>query len=581
MATRSLHQKLQNNKLFHRQLEQACHLQNQGEIGQAEQQLLDIQRRWPREPQSLQLLGLIRHSQERFHEAYDMITSAINQLPNVAQWYCNRSVVLADMERHEEAREDLESALRLDDTLPDAINNMGMTMIALKRHKEALDFALRYAELRPERAQTWFNLGIAWQENGDHAQAVECYHKCLDIDSRHAGCMVNLSNAYRECNDYAQSQLWLTRAEEADPNSPDVFNSRGAILKDTGRPNASIPCYERAIQLARSTLKKQQYAYNLSVSMLLTGQYPHAWHLYNHRFAVVKMPKVFAESRVWSGEDIAGKILLVSREQGIGDSIQFCRYLTLVKQRWPTCTIIFNPDKGFEELAANIEGVDQVVSTASDITVSWDFWVPLLSLPDIMGTTMQTIPNQIPYLNPREELVAEWGQRVNKDKIRVGLVWNGGHREDQPYIWSLNDRRNCDWSLFEQMILSVTEQRDDIEFYSIQKGDPAESDLKTRLAQVTVPIVNLMDDVKTWSDTAALVSNMDLVIAVDTSTVHLAGALGRPVWMLNRLDTCWRWFLRRTDSPWYPTMRIFRQAKPHDWQPVMAEITQELIDFRP
>ena len=583
MVTKSLYQQLQNNRLFHRQLEQACELQNRGEIPLAEQQLLKIQQRWPQEPQSLQLLGLIRHSQERHEEAYKMLTDAIRQLPTVAQWYCNRSVILADLERHEEAHEDLTSALRLDDTLPDAINNMAMTLIALKRHKEALEFALKYAEVRPERAQTWFNLGIAWQENGDHKEAIVCYNRCLDIEARHTGCMINLSNAYREVNDYAQCQLWLTRAEQEDPNNPDVYNSRGAILKDTGRPNASIACYEQAIALARTQTKKQQYAYNLSVSMLLTGQYPHAWHLYNHRFAVVKMPEVFVNKSVWQGEDLAGKTLMVSREQGIGDTIQFCRYISLVKQRWPTATIDFLPDMGFEELAGSIQGVSTVYSkqTHEDKTMTWDYWIPVMSLPNIMTTTMQTIPNQVPYLHARDDLVEAWRAKVNPNKIKVGLVWNGGHREDQPYIWSLNDRRNCDWALFEQMIVTVSQQRDDIEFYSIQKGDPAERDFRTRLTQADLPIVNLMDDVKSWSDTAALVANMDLVIAVDTSTAHLAGALARPVWLLNRLDTCWRWFLRRTDSPWYPTMRIFRQRNPNNWQPVVDEITKNLIDFKP
>jgi hypothetical protein len=135
--------------------------------------------------------------------------------------------------------------------------------------------------------------------------------------------------------------------------------------------------------------------------------------------------------------------------------------------------------------------------------------------------------------------------------------------------------------MFEQMILEVNRLRPDIEFYSIQKGNPAEGELAARMAETNLPIVNLMSDVKDWMDTAALVSNMDLVVSVDTSMVHLAGAIGRPVWMMSRLDGCWRWFLRRTDSPWYPTLRIFRQTKPRDWQPVVDEITKNLIDFRP
>jgi hypothetical protein len=241
-----------------------------------------------------------------------------------------------------------------------------------------------------------------------------------------------------------------------------------------------------------------------------------------------------------------------------------------------------NVDEGLGELMSTVEGVDEIIeATDKEIELVWDYWVPMLSLAWIFSTTVETIPNQVPYLHPNTDLVEAWSHKVNKDRIRVGLVWSGGHREFEPKIWSTNRRRNCEWSLFEQMILKVHAVRPDIEFYSLQKGNPAEGELTDRMKEIDLPVVNLMPDVKNWMDTAALVSNMDLVVTVDTSMVHLAGAIARPVWMLNRLDTCWRWFLRRTDSPWYPTLRIFRQIKPKDWQPVVDEITKNLIDFRP
>jgi len=173
-----------------------------------------------------------------------------------------------------------------------------------------------------------------------------------------------------------------------------------------------------------------------------------------------------------------------------------------------------------------------------------------------------------------------WRSRRVDDKINVGLVWSGGYRKDQPKMWTTNNRRNCEWSHFERMITSVVAQRSDIVFHSLQKGNPAESDFRQFLSDNPgFPIFNYMDDVKNWDDTAAYIDSLDLVIAVDTSTLHMAGAMGKPVWLLNRMDTCWRWFLRGDTSPWYPSMQIFRQKRPVDWTPVVAEITQALLDM--
>ena len=462
----------------------------------------------------------------------------------------------------------------------DAINNKALILPHLRRWEEAIELSRRYLAGNPQVPRAWFNLAVSMQEWGQHEESLAVYDECLKLDPRHVQSIVNKANAYKEMSNWAEAQRQLSLAEEINPNFGEIYNIRGSILKEIGKPNAAIAMFGKAQELEPK--KARQYEYNKSLCQLMTGVMPHGWVGYEHRWSVIDMPQALKSYTPWLGESLDNKRLIIAREQGQGDSLQFCRYIPMIKAKWPTCYIILNIDQGLGDLMKTVEGVDEVIEANDQpIELVWDKWVPMMSLAWIFSTTVETIPNQIPYIHPSRDLVAEWSHRVNRDRIRVGLVWSGGHRELEPKIWSTNKRRNCEWSVFEQMILEVNRLRPDIEFYSIQKGNPAEGELAARMAETNLPIVNLMSDVKDWMDTAALVSNMDLVVSVDTSMVHLAGAIGRPVWMLSRLDGCWRWFLRRTDSPWYPTLRIFRQTKPKDWQPVVDEITKNLIDFRP
>ena len=200
----------------------------------------------------------------------------------------------------------------------------------------------------------------------------------------------------------------------------------------------------------------------------------------------------------------------------------------------------------------------------------------MLSLPLAFGTTLETIPANIPYLKANAEKSLFWQEKLGeKTKPRVGLVWSGGFRPNQPEVWSVNRRRNIPLAKLAAL------KNSDIEFYSLQKGQPAESELAELMRDNWdgPPIIDFTNLLNDFSDTAALVKNLDLVIAVDTSIAHLAGALGKPVWMLNRFDTCWRWLLDRTDSPWYPTARLYRQEKAGDWDTVVQRVKTDLIDF--
>jgi hypothetical protein len=279
---------------------------------------------------------------------------------------------------------------------------------------------------------------------------------------------------------------------------------------------------------------------------------------------------------VWLGaEDIAGKTLFIHWEQGFGDTIQFCRYAKLAQARG--AKVVLSVQQPLVALLKELSPTIRIIGPG-EVPAEFDYHCPLLSLPLALGTTVSTIPAAIPYLKSNAEKSLAWKERLGeKNKPRVGLVWSGGFRPNQTEAWNFNSRR--DIPLAKLAVL----KNPDIAFYSLQKGEPAESELAELIRDRWdgPDIIDFTSGLHDFSDTAALMANLDLIISVDTSTAHLAGALGKPVWILNRFDTCWRWFLQRADSPWYPTVKLYRQEKAGRWDDVVEQIKTDLTRLHP
>jgi hypothetical protein len=235
--------------------------------------------------------------------------------------------------------------------------------------------------------------------------------------------------------------------------------------------------------------------------------------------------------------------------------------------------VILEVQRPLKSLLATIDGAAQVIGSGDSLP-AFDFYSSLMSLPAALRTTLATVPAHVPYLKSNAEKRLIWKEKLGETaKRRVGLVWSGGFRPDQPELWSVNRRRNIPLAKLAPL------KHPGIEFYSLQKGQPAESELSDLVAGMwdgphLVDFTHLLHD---FSDSAALMDQMDLVISVDTSMAHLAGALGKPVWLLNRFDSCWRWLLDRTDSPWYPTLRLYRQEILGDWDGVVDKVRRDLV----
>jgi hypothetical protein len=332
--------------------------------------------------------------------------------------------------------------------------------------------------------------------------------------------------------------------------------------------------YDRAIALKPDLADAY---WNQSLCLLLLGRFDQGWRQFewrkrlNEPIAARSFPQP-----LWLGEhDIMGKTLFIWWEQGFGDTLQFCRYAKLVEARG--AKVVMSVQEPLRELLKQISPTIEIIGP-DDVPTDFDYHCPLLSLPLAFKTTLSNIPAKIPYLKSNVEKSLFWKEKLGeKSKLRVGLVWSGGFRPNQPELWSVNRRRNIPLAKLAAL------KHPGIEFFSLQKGQPAESELAELIREKwdgphIFDFTSLLND---FSDTAALIKNLDLLISVDTSTAHLAGALGKHVWILNRFDIDWRWLLDTTDSPWYPTVKLYRQEKAGDWDDVVQRIRMDLICFHP
>jgi tetratricopeptide (TPR) repeat protein len=469
------------------------------------------------------------------------------------------------MGRAEEAISLLGKALKSRPESAAAHSRLGEALSASGRREEALRSFKRAAAREPQNPYFAFNLGLGQSALGHHREALECYERAIGLSPGFAEAHNARGSALRELQRLEEALESYERAITLAPHLAHAHSNRATVLDLQSRYAEALAGHERAIAL------RPDYAdalFGRGISLLRLGRLEQGWRDYEARLSMsVARPLLGPEGR-WRGEAMTGR-LLVHCEQGLGDTIQFVRYVELVKQRGIEVTLVVQ--RALERLISHSLPVD--VLALDEPRPPFERHCPLLSLPLIFGTTLETIPNAVPYLKAEPSKVSYWREKLGeKCKPRVGLVWSGGFRPDQPEVWNVNARRNIPLETISRLNSA------DFDFYSLQKGDPAESELRSAKDKYWSGenFFNHVAELEDFSDTAALIENLDLVISVDTSTAHLAGALGKPVWILNRFDTCWRWLLERSDTPWYPSARLYRQATAGDWSSVIEDVRRDL-----
>jgi tetratricopeptide (TPR) repeat protein len=461
------------------------------------------------------------------------------------------------------------------------------------RLAEAVTFYRRALALHPPYVEAQQNLGSALSDQGQLDAAVACFHRALGLRPDYPMAHLNLGNAYWAQGraeeaiaaydkaialrpDFAEAHTFraivlgeegLTepaiaacrRALMFRPGFPDAHNTLGNLLRMTGRVAEAVGCYRRALALAPDYPDAH---FDLGMALLALGEFEAGWPEYEWRW---KTPQMMAAARrlpqpQWRGEPAAGRRLLIHAEQGFGDTLQFCRFAPLAAARG--MAVLLEVPRPLARLCGSLPGVEAVVPLGETLP-EFDLHCPMASLPLVLGTTLATIPASVPYLAAEAAAVAAWRERLPAEGLRVGLVWAGNPSPDRPSRAAMDRRRSLAPDRL-QGLLAVPGAH----FVSLQKGGPT--------LPAHAPVTDLMAEVADFADTAALVANLDLVIAVDTAVAHLAGALGRPVWLLDRFDPDWRWMTGRPDSPWYPSLRIYRQPAPGDWESVLAEVARDL-----
>jgi len=513
--------------------------------------------------------GLVLCHLKRFAEALASCEHAIALRPNFAEAHCNRGLVLKELERFEEALASYDLAISLRGDLVEAHANRGNVLRELDRFDEALDSIDRAIALRPDFAEAHCNRGNVLSSLERFAEALSSHDRAIALRPGFAQAHSNRGNTLRDLGRLEEAVASYERAIELQPDLAQAFFNRGIALEELDRIEEAVQSYSRAAEI------RPDYAeahFNESLGRLVLGEFERGWEKFEWRWAIEPLchHKRSFPRPLWRGaEEIAGKTILLHAEQGFGDTIQFARYVPILVARG--ARIVFEVQPALRSLMMCLPGAAQVVA-AGDPLPDFDLHSPLLSLPLALRTRLETVPGAIPYLSAPAEKVVAWRDRLGEGaKPKVGLVWAGNPRKDFPNLNRVDRQRSIAFDTLAPLL-----QEPACIFYSLQKGDDAVTQLRDSPWRDRV--IDFTDDLHDFSDTAALIENLDLVISVDTSVLHVAGALGKPVWLLNRRNTCWRWLRAGEDSPWYPTLRQFRQDAARDWVPVIARVAAALSE---
>ncbi|MFM0506008.1 tetratricopeptide repeat protein [Paraburkholderia sp. RL17-373-BIF-A] len=542
-------------------LQQAVALQRNGAFAEAEELYREILELKPRHFDALQLLGALTLQAGRLQEGVELLRKALAINGKQAPLHSNLAYALNALQRFDEALACAERALALQPKFPDALNNRGNAQAGLNRPLDALGSFDRAIALMPDFAPAWNNRACVLRDLGRPADALASCDHALALQPNYPDAWSNRGNAFSDLNQPEEAERCYRRALELAPAFADAWNNLGLTQIDLNQHAQALSSYERALAVNPDAAETH---WNESLCLLQMGQLEAGWQKYEWRWerSRIKASRRSFAQPLWLGDfSIDGKTILLHAEQGLGDTLQFCRYAALVSKLGAKVALEVPPE--LMRLMATLDGVDQLIEAGQTLP-PFDCHCPLLSLPLAFKTGLDSIPSTTPYLIASAEVARQWHDRIHAQadgRLKVGLVWAGGNR---PHVAELrkNDARRS--IAFAQLapLLEVS----DVQFFSLQKGPAAQQFESSEWGE---RVIDYTEELSDFADTAALVANLDLVISVDTSTAHLAGALDKPVWILNRFDTCWRWMLERTDTPWYPRARLFRQPALGDWDSVM------------
>ena len=478
-----------------------------------------------------------------------------------------RGRALANEGKRDAAISAYRAAIARDPNYAEAHNNLANLLRELGDAEGAATHYETAARCRPDYALAHFNLACLRQAAGQLDAAREAYAKAIAAKPDWAEPHYNLATIERVAGNTEQAAAGFRRTVTLDPGHGGGWNNLGLVERRLGRHKESLAAHARSMAADPDNPRAR---FNAGMAHLTLGGFEAGWPLYEARIeieSVARMAGLRTGIPRWRGEPLGRRTLLVEAEQGLGDTIQFVRYLPLLRSRpgAEDASVTLACDQAMLRLLSGFPGVDRLLEKPSrkkPLPRGHDLVVSLMSLPALFETNTDTIPADIPYLHPHPTLIPQWAARMDAKTFKVGIVWAGRPQHD-------NDRNR---SVTLDDLAPLAKIRG-AALYSLQKGPAEEALANPPKGMKITPLGNRIAD---FADTAAAIANLDLVVSVDTAVAHLAGALGKPVWTLLPYVPDWRWMLERTDSPWYPTMQLFRQDAPGDWTGVVATIAKAL-----
>jgi tetratricopeptide (TPR) repeat protein len=439
----------------------------------------------------------------------------------------------------------------------EALNNLGVVLAEQRQIGEALECYHRALALKPEYAEAHYNLGNAHKGQGSLDAAIACYRKAIRLRPAFAEAHVNLGIALASLGKPAEAVISYQEAVRLRPNYAEAYNNLGLALAHLGQHEQALMRYQRALEL-RPDFPDAHY--NRSLTWLSLGDYARGWPEYEWRWRLAELPPRPFSQPLWDGTPLPGRTILLHNEQGMGDTIQFIRFAPLVKQRG--LHVVAEVQAPLVPLLASARGVDVLLPRGASLP-AFDVHCPLMSLVRIFAASPDAVPADVPYLSADPARVQRWREELSTLKgFKIGIAWQGS----PSFRW---DRLRS----LPLTHLAPLARLPGVRLVSLQKEAGAE---QLTQWQERWQVLDLGSRFASWADTAAALVQLDLVVSVDTAIAHLAGALGLPVWVPLWLAPEWRWLLHRPDSPWYPTMRLFRQTQLGDWDEVFARMAAEL-----
>ncbi len=570
-------------------------------LGEAARICRSILDQSPDNPTYLALMGVIECKSGRPAQAEKWFCKALSIMPDSPETLCNFAMAIIMqkqfrraiplLKRAAEIMPDFVPALR---HLADAYKESGNLVEAGRTYERLLalspedvqllyklaivskdlgnlgaarDYCQRAVNREPSNPYCMNNLGIICYMSADYKGALDCYRRALELKPDYPEALSNMSILMQEMGAFDKALDFSARALALRPDYPEALNNLGISLKDTGRLDQAVQALRKAAALNQTD---PEIAYNLSLALLAAGNFEEGWRLHEARWKTRFLRNSFRKypQPVFDGGGGQGQVLFIYPEQGFGDTLQFCRYATMAAQKG--FRVVLEVQRPLVRLMKSLEGIEAVIAGPEEAG-DFDCHCPMMSLPLAMGAKFETIPDRVPYLGADEKEISKWARRLaplSPQKPRIGLAWAGSARLHLPSLAMTDRRRSISPTMLEPLLQNKT-----IAFFSLQKEGPK--------APQALGLIDLMQECADFADTAALISNIDLVITVDTAIAHLAGALGKPVWVMNRFDSCWRWQRQSDKTPWYPTMRLFHQPEAGDWESVIRRMDCELARIFP